>query len=291
MDPETPLPRRPRFLTLPRPPKTVRLALGLLLVMCLCGVFASLLAPYDFVDQNLRNRFVPPVGLGGDWAHPLGTDALGRDVLSRLFFAIRVSLGIALLGTLIGGVLGTFLGFVAAHARSWLGGAIMAFVDAQAALPFQILVLGALALFGNELWLFIGLVGLAGWETYARLVRGSVLAAQQEGYVSALTALGAGPWRLYAKHVLPNVASILIVQLSLNFPSTILLETALSFLGLGIQAPLTSLGEMLGSGRDHLLLALWVAVIPGMTIFLITLAMSLVGDWLRDVLDPEVSDQ
>ena len=291
MDPETSLLRQPGFLTLPRPPKTVRLALGLLLVMCVCGVFASLLAPYDFVDQNLRNRFVPPVGLGGDWAHPLGTDALGRDVLSRLFFAIRVSLGIALLGTLIGAVLGTFLGFVAAHAHGWLGGLIMALVDAQAALPFQILVLGALALFGNELWLFIGLVGLAGWETYARLVRGSVLAAQQEGYVSALSALGAGPWRLYAKHVLPNVASILIVQLSLNFPSTILLETALSFLGLGIQAPLTSLGEMLGSGRDHLLLAWWVAVIPGVTIFLITLAMSLVGDWLRDVLDPEVSDQ
>ena len=291
MDPETSLLRQPGFLTLPRPPKTVRLALGLLLVMCLCGVFASLLAPYDFVDQNLRNRFVPPVGLGGDWAHPLGTDALGRDVLSRLFFAIRVSLGIALLGTLIGAVLGTFLGFVAAHAHGWPGGLIMALVDAQAALPFQILVLGALALFGNELWLFIGLVGLAGWETYARLVRGSVLAAQQEGYVSALSALGAGPWRLYAKHVLPNVASILIVQLSLNFPSTILLETALSFLGLGIQAPLTSLGEMLGSGRDHLLLAWWVAVIPGVTIFLITLAMSLVGDWLRDVLDPEVSDQ
>ncbi|MEL6169950.1 MAG: ABC transporter permease [Pseudomonadota bacterium] len=271
-----------------RPSILVSLALGILIFLSLCGLFAGFLAPHDFTDQSLRNRFQPPVWMGGDWTYPLGTDALGRDILSRLLYGLRVSLGVALLGTLIGAVLGTFLGFVAAHSKGFVGGLIMALVDAQAALPFQILVLGVLALFGNAFWLFVALVGLAGWETYARLVRGAVLAAQQEGYVSALRALGARPWRLYARHVLPNVANILIVQVTLNFPSTILLETALSFLGLGIQPPLTSLGEMLGSGRNHLLLSWWIAVIPGMTIFVITLSMSLVGDWLRDALDPNI---
>ncbi len=271
-----------------RPSFLVWLALGLLVILSLCGLFADLLAPNDYTDQSLRNRFQPPVWMGGNWAYPLGTDALGRDILSRLLYGLRISLGVALLGTLIGAFLGTFLGFVAAHSKGYVGGLIMALVDAQAALPFQILVLGVLALFGNAFWLFVALVGLAGWETYARLVRGAVLAAQQEGYVSALRALGAGSWRLYGKHVLPNIANILIVQVTLNFPSTILLETALSFLGLGIQPPLTSLGEMLGSGRNHLLLAWWIAVIPGMTIFVITLSMSLVGDWLRDALDPSL---
>lgn len=271
-----------------RPSLLVSVALGLLIVLSVCGLFADLFALHDYTDQSLRTRFQPPVWMGGDWTYPLGTDALGRDILSRLLYGLRISLGVALLGTLIGAVLGTFLGFVAAHSKGVVGGAIMALVDAQAALPFQILVLGVLALFGNAFWLFVALVGLAGWETYARLVRGAVLAAQQEGYVSALWALGARPWRLYARHVLPNVANILIVQVTLNFPSTILLETALSFLGLGIQPPLTSLGEMLGSGRNHLLLAWWIAVIPGMTIFVITLSMSLVGDWLRDALDPNI---
>lgn len=269
-------------------PWLVRLSLAVLIACTLCALLADVLAPYDYAEQNLRDRFAPPVFLGGDWAYPLGTDALGRDILSRLLFALRISLGVALLGTLIGAVLGTFLGFVAAHSPRRTGGIIMALVDAQAALPFQILILAALALFGNTLWLFILLVGIAVWENYARLVRGAVLAAQEQGYVSALRAIGAGPWRVHGRHILPNIANILIVQVTLNFPSTILLETSLSFLGLGIQAPRTSLGEMLGSGRDHLLLAWWIAVIPGSVVFLITLSMSLVGDWLRDALDPDL---
>ncbi len=170
-----------------------------------------------------------------------------------------------------------------------LSGLIMALVDARAALPVQILVLGVLALFGNAFWLFVALVGLAGWETHARLVRGAVPAAQQKGSVSALRAPGTWPWRLYAGHVPPNVANMPILQVTLNFPSTVLEETALSFLGLGIQPPLTSLVEMPGSGRDHLLLAWWIAVLPGMTIFVITLSKRFVGDWLRDALDPNIN--
>src|SRR5690606_34634699 len=129
---------------------------------------------------------------------------------------------------------------------------------------------------GNSLWLFILIMGINGWETYARLTRGMVLSASENGYVVAVKGLGATAWRIHARHVLPNIASALIVQLTLNFPQTILLETSLSFLGLGIQPPLTSLGQMLGAGRDHLVLAWWIAVIPGFVIFLTTLSISIV---------------
>jgi len=273
-----------------RVPMLVRISVLFVLLMMLTAIFATVFAPYDYAKQNLFLRLEPPFFLGGSMTHPLGTDGLGRDILSRLMMAIRVSIAVALVGTLIGAVLGTIIGFVAAHFRGLVEEVIMALVDAQAALPFLIIVLAVLAFFGNNLWLFIGLMGIYGWETYARLIRGMVLSANTQGYAMAARSLGFSPLRIYRRHVLPNIFNVLIVQFSLNFPQTILLETSLSFLGLGIQAPLTSLGEMLGSGRDHLVLAWWVAVIPGIVIFLTTLSISLIGDWLRDRLDPTLTN-
>jgi len=162
----------------------------------------------------------------------------------------------------------------------------MMLVDFQASLPFILITLTLLAFFGNSMVLFIILMGLFGWEKYARLSRGVVLSAINQPYAKAIVALGAGNGRLYLKHVLPNVASALIVQVTLTFPQIILLETSLSFLGLGIQAPQTSLGQILGDGRDYLSTAWWISVWPGLVIFLVTLSMSIVGDWLRDRLDP-----
>ena len=247
---------------------------------------ADLIAPQHYTDQSLLDRLKPPAFLGGPARYLLGTDELGRDVLSRLIYGIRFSLVIAILGTTIGAVLGTFLGFVAAHARGMVEETIMMMVDVQAAIPFLIIALALLAFFGNSFTLFIIIMGLNGWETYARLTRGMVLSTAAQGYAVAVRSLGAKPLRLYGRHILPNIASALIVQFTLNFPSTILLETSLSFLGLGVQPPLTSLGQMLGAGRNHLILAWWIAVIPGITIFLTTLSISIVGDWLRDKLDP-----
>jgi len=152
--------------------------------------------------------------------------------------------------------------------------------------PFLIIALAVLAFFGNSLTLFIIIMGINGWEGYARLTRGMVLSATTHGYAVAVRSLGARPMRIYGRHILPNIASALIVQFTLNFPSTILLETSLSFLGLGIQPPLTSLGQMLGAGRNHLIFAWWISVIPGLIIFFTTLSISIVGDWLRDRLDP-----
>ena len=143
-----------------------------------------------------------------------------------------------------------------------------------------------LAFFGNSLTLFIAVIGLYGWERYARIARAMTLAAKTDGYAMAMETLGAGFGRLYGRHILPNIASALIVNMTVNFPETILMESALSFLGLGIQPPLTSLGNMLGFGRDYLTSAWWIAVFPGLTIVVTVLAMSILGDWIRDRLDP-----
>jgi peptide/nickel transport system permease protein len=258
-----------------------------LLFMIFVAVFAPLLTPFDYTAIDLRARLQAPFWMeGGALNHPFGTDDLGRDVLSRLIFSIRMSLLVAFLGTVIGAILGTSLGFLAAHFRKWVDDIVMAAIDFQAALPFFIIALALLAFFGNSLALFIGLMGIYGWERYARLTRGLALAARTHGYAVAVNTLGATPTRIYLRHILPNISSALIVNMTLNFPGTVILETSLSFLGIGIQPPLTSLGNMLGFGRDYLTTAWWITVFPGVTIFLATLAMSLLGDWVRDRLDP-----
>ncbi|MFV1968877.1 MAG: ABC transporter permease [Pirellulaceae bacterium] len=277
--------RRRRFFE--RYPPLVTIAALWLLAMIAIAILATQLAPYDYAQMDLRSRLQPPVWLaGGKWNHFFGTDDLGRDVLSRLIFSIRLSLLVAFLGTIIGAVLGTAVGFVAAHFRGWVDDVVMMCIDFQASLPFMIIALAVLAFFGNSIVLFIALMGIYGWERYARITRGLALAASTHGYAVAVTTLGATPMRVYGRHILPNIASTLIVNMTLNFPGTVLMETSLSFLGLGVQPPLTSLGNMLGFGRDYLTTAWWIAVLPGITIFVTTLAMSLLGDWVRDRLDP-----
>ncbi len=268
------------------PPLMIIAALWLLF-MIFVAVFAPLLTPYDFTAIDLRARLQAPFWMeGGVLNHPFGTDDLGRDVLSRLIFSIRMSLLVAFLGTGIGAIFGTSLGFLAAHFRKWVDDIVMAAIDFQAALPFFIIALTLLAFFGNSLTLFIALMGIYGWERYARLTRGLALSARTHGYAVAVNTLGATPTRIYLRHILPNISSALIVNMTLNFPGTVILETSLSFLGIGIQPPLTSLGNMLGFGRDYITTAWWIAVLPGVTIFLATLAMSILGDWVRDWLDP-----
>jgi len=254
-------------------------------------IFADFLAPVHYTTIDLPNRLKPPSFMGGPEQYMLGTDELGRDVLSRLLYAVRISIFVAILGTGIGAVLGTFLGFVAAHFRGWIEESLMMLVDAQASMPFLLIALAVLAFFGNSFTLFIIIMGINGWENYARLTRGMVLSANTHGYAIAVRSLGAKPSSVYFRHILPNIISILIVQFSLNFPSTILLETSLSFLGLGIQPPLTSLGQMLGAGRQHLLYSWWIAVLPGSLIFFTTLSISIIGDWLRDKLDPTLKNR
>jgi peptide/nickel transport system permease protein len=267
-------------------PWAVMAAVTWLLVMLGVALFAEQLRPFSITALDLRNRLSPPIGFGGAWLHALGTDELGRDVLSRLIVSIRVSVLIAFGATAIGTLLGTTLGFLAAHFRGWVEQAVLMLIDFQAALPFLIMALAVLAFFGNALPLFVCLMGLYGWERHARIARGLAIAASGQGYAASVRQLGAGSLRVYGLHVLPNIASTLIVSATLSFPEIILLESGLSFLGLGIQPPLTSLGNMVGYAREYLQSAPWILLSPGTVIVLTTLCIGIAGDWLRDRLDP-----
>jgi len=265
-------------------PLGVQLAV-LWIIVCIVMIIAlPLLSNLSVTAIDLQARLAPPVGLGGAWAHPLGTDDLGRDVLARLVASLRTSLAIALGAVVISASLGTLIGIIAAHVGGWIDQLIVAAVDAQISVPFIIISLTLTAIFGNNLVLFIAILGLFGWERYTRLARAMTMASRGRGYVLAMSTLGFSWPRIYLRHVLPNIASTLLVTATITFPEVILLEASLSFLGLGIQPPMTSLGNMLGFGRSYLLTGWWIAVAPGLTIFLCALAVSVVGDWVRNLI-------
>lgn len=267
----------------------VVIAIAWIAGMIVIALLAEWIRPYGITAMDLRARLTPPVGFGGTMKHVLGTDELGRDVASRLMISIRISLMIAMGATVIAAVLGTTLGFLAAHFRGWVEQVVLMLIDFQASMPFLILALSVLAFFGNALGLFIVLMGLYGWERHARISRGLAIAANAQGYAAAVRQLGARPMRIYLGHVLPNIASTLIVSATLSFPEIVLLESGLSFLGLGVQPPMTSLGNMVGYGREYLTRAPWILLAPSAVIVTTTLCVSLVGDWLRDRLDPTLS--
>ncbi|MCL3883364.1 ABC transporter permease [Marivita sp. GX14005] len=267
-------------------PLAVKLAFGFLILFVLFALFGQWLSPHEYRATSLMDRLKPPVGFGGDWTYPLGTDARGRDLLVRLAVGAQITLIVAVVGTLIGAILGSLLGILAAARRGIVETIVVGAIDVQASLPIIVVALFVLAMFDSSFTLFLFLIGLTGWEVYARLMRGAVLAAREQGYVTAVRALGASPYRIYLRHILPNVISVALVQFTVNLPLTVLLETALSFLGLGVQSPLTSLGQIMSEGRDRLLTAWWLTVFPGIVIFLLALSISLVGDWVRDRFDP-----
>ncbi len=265
-------------------PASVAFGFVWLIAMVLVAALADVLRPYGITAMDLTNRLAPP----GTWAHWLGTDELGRDVLSRLIQSIRVSLVIAFGATIISAVFGTALGFAAAQFRGTVEHLVLVLADFQAALPFLIMSLAVLAFFGSSMVLLVCLMGFYGWERYARIARGLAISAGAQGYAASVIQLGATPARVYFRHILPNVASTLIVSMTLTFPEIILMESGLSFLGLGVQPPETSLGNMVGFGREYLTTAPWIMLAPAAVIMLTTLSISLVGDWLRDKLDPTI---
>ncbi len=269
-------------------PPVILLALGVLGLMLAITTLGHLLPLPEYQAMDLRDRLVEPVFMNGTWAHPLGTDELGRDVLSRMVASIQISLTIAFLATLVSATVGVALGFLAAFARGKIEQVILVVIDAQAAMPFMIIALAVLAFLGNSLTLFTVLLGFYGWERIARIARGLAIAAQEQNYAAAVRDLGASPARVYGLHILPNIASTLLVSMTLNFPEVILLESGLSFLGLGVQPPETSLGAMVGYGRDYIQSAPWIMLAPAAVIVVTTLCISLIGDWLRDFFDPTV---
>jgi peptide/nickel transport system permease protein len=267
---------------LPRMPASIWACCAWIALVIFVGLTAQWISPFDYLQQSPLTRFAAPGAIEG---HLLGTDYIGRDLLSNILVATQTSLGIALAGSIICAFIGTSLGFVSAHFGGWVDNAIMGFADAMSSVPFIIIALGTLAFFGSSPILFVFLVGIASWERYARLTRGLVLSANMEGYAEAARVVGVAPLRIYFRHVLPNIAGPLIVQLTVNFPEIILLESGLSFLGLGIRPPATSLGLMVADGRNYLVNAWWLTAFPGLIIVLTTLSISLLGDFLRDRFD------
>lgn len=267
-----------------RPSPLAATAALILAVLFTGGLLAPWIAPYGLEDMDLMARLVAPFTSS---AHILGTDELGRDILTRLLYSLRLSFVLAVCGTLIGAILGTALGFLAARFGGVVDDLVNVGIDFTASLPFIILALTILAFLGTDVKVIIVIMAFYGWDRYAKLSRNLARSAYTEGYAGALEGLGLPTRRILLKHILPNIASALVVNMTLNFPGMILLETSLSFLGVGVQPPMSSLGTMLGFGRDYLTTAWWIAVVPGVTIVISTLSMSVLGDWVQQKLEPQ----
>lgn len=277
-------PARPAFLR-PRFDR-LTLSLGILGLILLLGVLAPILAPHDPNAINMLARMAPPVWMdGGSWDHLLGADQIGRDLLSRAMWGILTSFGIALFGLIFSAVLGIGLGVVSGLVGGWFDRIAMMLVDVFITLPNLLLILCGIALLGTDTWVLVVMIGLVRWEAYARLVRGQVLSLRELGYVEASRVLGGGSVWIILRHILPNLISPLLVMVTLSFPGVLLMEAGLSFLGVGVQPPTASLGRMIGDGRDHLVNAWWIALVPSMVVVFITLAFQIAGDALRDRMD------
>ena len=257
-----------------------------LLLVVLGAALANVLAPADPLAQSIADRLVPPSFTAGAASHPLGTDQLGRDILSRILYGARVSLMVGLLGAGLSAVVGTALGMVGAYYGGWLDRVIVRVANIQLAFPFILLVITIVAVLGPGLQNIILALGISGWVTFARMARTQVLQIRAREFVTAARATGAGNGRILIRHILPSTLSPLIVLASFAVAQMIILESALSFLGLGTPPTTPTWGGMLADSRDYLALAWWLAAFPGLALTLTVLAVNLLGDWLRDVLDP-----
>ena len=265
------------------------LAVGgaIVLLAVLCAALAPSLAPHDPYAQAVSVRLLPPVWeSGGSWTHPLGTDPLGRDLLSRIIYGARISISAGALAVAVSMVLGVLMGLLAGYYRGTIDTVISSLVDVILAFPFLLLALAAVAVVGPGFGNMVIVLGVTGWPIYTRVVRAETLKYREREFIQAARALGLGSARILWAHVLPNLLNAIIVMASLEVARMIILESFLSFLGLGIQPPIPSWGGMLGEGRVYMLTHWWLAAFPGLAIFLTTLGINLFGDGLRDVLDP-----
>ncbi len=266
---------------------SVLVAALLVLGVIAAALFAPYLSPHDPLKQMLARRLAPPGAPSRTSAvHWLGTDQLGRDVLSRIIYGSRVSLAVGVAAVIVGGLLGSILGLASGYFGGYLDEVVMMVVDAQLAFPVILLAIAIIAVLGPSFTNLVIVVGLSGWVTYARIIRGQVLTLKSREFIEIMRALGGSAWRIIFRHILPNALSPLIVVATLDLARTIILESTLSFLGLGVQPPTPSWGLMISDGREYLDTAWWVATFPGLTLMATALAVSRLGDWLRDILDP-----
>jgi len=259
---------------------------GLLIVS---AVFAEQLAPHDPLQQNLRNARLPPAWTeGGTWRHVLGTDNLGRDLFSRIIYGSRVSLTVGLFGVLIAAGLGLIVGMVAGYVGGRLDRVTMTVINIIMALPYLLFVVFIAGVFGRSLLNVILIFGLTNAPIFARVARGEVLRIKSSGYVESAISIGARPRHIIFNHILPNLIGPLLTVATFEMSAMIFYEASLSFLGLSVPPSIPSWGNMLEAGRPYLQSLPWIATFPGLAIMLTSLGMNLLGDWLRDVLDPRL---
>jgi len=252
--------------------------------------FAPLVAPADPSAQDITARLLPPLETSDRGVHWLGTDPLGRDIASRIIFGARISMLVGVVAVVIAGAVGVTLGLAAGYVGRGWDALIMRVADVQLALPFLVLALALVAAVGPSLTNLIVVLGLTGWVIYARVIRAETLSLREREFVLAARAVGAGGLRIVARHILPNATSSIIVVATLHVARMILFEASLSFLGVGVPPPTPTWGGMIADGRGYLTVAWWVSTLPGLALFLTVLGVTLIGDRLRDVLDPRIRD-
>lgn len=266
--------------------------IGLILVFSsiICAIFAPSIAPYDPGAASLGHRLDMPKWIDdtGKSQYLLGGDQVGRDLLSRIIYGARISLLVGLCGVAISLTLGTFLGIVAGYFGKWLDDLIMRLAEVQLGLPFILLAIVIMSVFGTGIEKIIIILGLTYWVSFARLIRGEILALKEQEYIQAAKAIGGTDFKIIIKHILPNVASPILVLATMCIAEFILLEASLTFLGLGVEPTVPSWGGMLADSRNYMTSAWWISVFPGIAIMLTVLGFNLLGDWLRDRLDPNM---
>lgn len=266
----------------------------LFVVLIFPAVTAPWTAPHHPLKQQLSIRLTAPVWSAGteekptSWSNILGTDKQGRDILSRVMHGSRISLMVSLSALAIGGTVGTTLGLVSGYFGGWVDHLIMRIVDVFLALPLILMALVLVAVFGPSFWTAIGVISVLLWSRYTRQIRAEVLSIKQMDFIARAKVAGASNTRIIIKHVFPNITNTLIVLGTLQVGTVILLEATLSFLGAGIPRPNPAWGVMVADGRDHIASAWWIAVMPGIAIMMTVLSMNMMGDWLRDRLDPKL---
>lgn len=258
-------------------------------VMLVMAVFAPVLAPYSPIDQTLRDKLLPPAWLdGGSMKYILGTDAFGRDILSRLIHGARVSLIVAVLALTVGGGVGLLIGIVAGYLGGVMDNVLMRLVDAAFTFPAILFALLLAVTMGQGLGTLVAAISLLLWASFARVIRGEVLAVKQRDFVALAKVRGCSTPRIMLTHILPNVLNTFMVLVTLNIGVVIIAEASLSFLGAGVPPPTPTWGLMISEGRGRIADAWWVSLIPGIAITLLVLSVNLFGDWLRDRLDPRL---
>ncbi|MBB5215532.1 ABC transporter permease [Parapusillimonas granuli] len=254
----------------------------------LAAVFADYLVLHDPLAINPGARLLPPVFAGGSWDYPLGTDRLGRDIFSRIILGAQVSLGVAVTTIMLGGFVGTLLGLVAGYRGGWIDALIMRSADGFLAFPSILLALVLAVTVGPSFMVVVVVLALVLWARFARLVRGEVLSIKGRDYVLLARVAGAGGLYIVLRHILPNILNTLVVLCTLQVGWAIIVEASLTFLGAGVPPPTPTWGGMVAEGLDYIESAWWISVMPGVAILFVVFSYNLVGDWLRDILDPQL---